>query len=265
MIHDASQRVVPIWEQVEQTLEKRRQTIERQEQRIINEGDTRDTNAWLERAGWHCYLNGLDREKLLESIETPDEETEPVLATVWHAMDEMIHHCQETVLHRVGLFVRMEVIRTEQHQTRYHPLQAYMDERAIREYSRPWKQIIMFIGRTRQQQEWDIPKYRMRSKQRKAWKYLIRVAREETQQRRQQDDNDDNDDAAVQSIAESVDPDQAAEYMLKPLPKACLEFCISLLDERITQKEYHSILVCALAVLGVKADGWLGPDRYPPI
>ena len=157
-----------MWEQIEQTLEQRRQTIEREKRRMINEGDSHDTNAWLERAGWHRYLNGLDREKLLEFIDAPEEESEPVLATIWRGMDEMIHHCQETVLHRVDLFVRMEAIRTKQHQTRYHPLQGYMDARAVREYSRPWKQIITFIGRTQQQQEWRVPKHRMRTKQRKA-------------------------------------------------------------------------------------------------
>jgi hypothetical protein len=37
--------------------------------------------------------------------------------------------------------------------------------------------------------------------------------------------------------------------------KACLEFCIALLSQLITRKEYDSLLVCALAVLGVKEDG----------
>ena len=37
-----------------------------------------------------------------------------------------------------------------------------------------------------------------------------------------------------------------------------LGFGISLLDYQITQREYESVLVCALAVLGVKRkDGWM--------
>ena len=40
---------------------------------------------------------------------------------------------------------------------------------------------------------------------------------------------------------------------------------MSLLDEWITQSEYHSVMICALAVLGVKKDGWLGVDQYPSI
>jgi hypothetical protein len=38
-----------------------------------------------------------------------------------------------------------------------------------------------------------------------------------------------------------------------------------LLDHRITRREYDSPLVCALAVLGVKEEGWKGLEQYPPI
>jgi hypothetical protein len=38
-----------------------------------------------------------------------------------------------------------------------------------------------------------------------------------------------------------------------------------LLSQSITRKEYDSLLVCALAVLGVKEDGWKGAEQYPPI
>jgi hypothetical protein len=52
---------------------------------------------------------------------------------------------------------------------------------------------------------------------------------------------------------------------LSRIQKACLEFCIALLSQSITRKEYDSPLVCALAVLGVQDDGWKGPEQYPPI
>jgi hypothetical protein len=38
-----------------------------------------------------------------------------------------------------------------------------------------------------------------------------------------------------------------------------------LLDQRITRREYDSPLVCALAVLGVKEEGWKGAEQYPTI
>ncbi|KAF2820470.1 hypothetical protein CC86DRAFT_304521, partial [Ophiobolus disseminans] len=64
-------------------------------------------------------------------------------------------------------------------------------------------------------------------------------------------------------------PDQSAANArlekLSRIQKACLEFCIALLDHRITCREYDSPLVCALAVLGVKEEGWKGPKQYPLI
>jgi hypothetical protein len=77
-------------------------------------------------------------------------------------------------------------------------------------------------------------------------------------------DNVDKMDGATEAA-----PDQSAASArpekLSRLQKACLEFCIALLDHQITRREYDSPLVCALAVLGVKEDGWKGPEQYPPI
>lgn len=43
---------------------------------------------------------------------------------------------------------------------------------------------------------------------------------------------------------------------LSPLQEACLDFCIELLNQRIQVHEYDCALVCALAVLGCRFDGW---------
>lgn len=65
---------------------------------------------------------------------------------------------------------------------------------------------------------------------------------------------------------EPSEPNDEPEYeKLTPIQKACLEFCIALLKQVISRKEYDCALVCALAVLGVKEDGWKGPELYPPI
>ena len=37
------------------------------------------------------------------------------------------------------------------------------------------------------------------------------------------------------------------------------------MSQKITRREYDSALVCALAVLGVKEDGWKGAEQYPPV
>jgi hypothetical protein len=49
------------------------------------------------------------------------------------------------------------------------------------------------------------------------------------------------------------------------IEKACLEFCIELLNQRHRSHKYESALVCAMAVLGQGEAGWRDPESYPPI
>ena len=120
-------------------MDQRKQAIEWREQKIVIEGEAKEVNPWLERAGWHTYLAGIERDKLLESVDRLDAETEPILTAIWQAMDDMIQHCQQTVIYRVGIFIRLEAIRTEKYQTRYHLLQGYMNAKLVQEYDRLWK------------------------------------------------------------------------------------------------------------------------------
>jgi hypothetical protein len=83
-----------------------------------------------------------------------------------------------------------------------------------------------------------------------------------------EDDNEDDNEAEADEEQGSAKAGQAKGnqvVQLSRIQKACLRFCIALLDQRITRKEYDSPLVCALAVLGVKEEGWKGAEQYPPI
>lgn len=104
---------------------------------MIQEGGVDEVNPWLERTQWHPYLVGLERPELTGCVEEPESEEEPVKAVIWMAMDELVHCRQQTVVRRVGVFVRMEAIRTEKHQTRYQLLQPYMNEKGLGDYGRP--------------------------------------------------------------------------------------------------------------------------------
>ncbi|EAU31635.1 predicted protein [Aspergillus terreus NIH2624] len=55
------------------------------------------------------------------------------------------------------------------------------------------------------------------------------------------------------------------DALLEPRERACLEFCVELLNQRHRTHEYESALVCVMAVLGRGRDGWRDPKSYPPI
>ncbi|KAF3032321.1 hypothetical protein E8E12_002369 [Didymella heteroderae] len=194
----------------------------------------------------------------------------------------MKNHCQASVIHRIGVFVRLEAIRTAKHQTRYQPLQPYMDEQSIVKHARPWQQMVMFSARTQREHAWKSPKYRFTRQQREAWEALVEQAEqsaagepdeEEEEEETEVEDRDDGTMADVDEAIDEMETDTAEPTVnaiseperLSSIQKACLEFCIALMSQSITRKEYDSPLVCALAVLGVKEDGWKGAEQYPPV
>lgn len=276
---------------------------ERAKKTIVN-GEADEVNPWLERTGWLPYLVGLERPNLLASIAEPDLDTnseeELIEAAIWKSMDQLAQFSQDSVVDRIGVFVRLEAIRTEKHQTRYQPLQPYRDAKAIVKHVRPWQQMLMFFARTQREHEWNSPAYRFTRRQREAWEALIKQATRavrggdidievtddevddeademdevddgvEQVDEMSDDDMDDIDEGIVRVEGEQEQDSNRPGGILKPeklstIQRACLQFCIELLNQSITRKEYDSPLVCALAVLGVTEVGWKGPELYPPI
>jgi hypothetical protein len=233
----------------------------------------------MERADLMACL----KELVAEPDPRSDVQPEPVKAAIWAAMAGLARFSQASVIERVGIFVRLEVVRTEKHQTQFKPLQPYMDKEAIVKHTRPWQQVLMFFARTQKEHAWKSPQYRFRRRQRKAWEALVREAEraageeaEETDEEVDEDmDKDMDEDMDGEIDVDEIDqateavPDQRATStrpeQLSRLQKACLDFYIALLDYYITRREYDSPLICALAVLGVKEDSWKGPEQYPPI
>ncbi|KAK7178346.1 hypothetical protein PSPO01_15608 [Paraphaeosphaeria sporulosa] len=265
------------WAQVVTNMDEAWGNVQKRAKTTIQDGARDEVNPWLERTGWMPYLVGMERPDLLASVEEPKAEEEPVAAAIWEAMDGLARFSQSSVIHRIGIFVRLEAIRTEKHQTRYQPLQPYMDEKSIGEHARPWQQMLMFFWRTQQEHVWKSPKYQFTKRQREAWEAFVKEAggaaggeEEDEEQLGATSDDKMTDDA--DSVVGEMEEAPAAGVgnmgepeTLSSIEKACLAFCITLLNQSITRKEYDSPLVCALAVLGVREDGWKGADQYPPI
>jgi hypothetical protein len=67
------------------------------------------------------------------------------------------------------------------------------------------------------------------------------------------------------SEEEEQGEEETEQEELTAIQRACLRFCMALLDQRNIDHDYDSAFVCGLAVLGVKEVGWKGVDQYPPI
>jgi hypothetical protein len=282
------------WARVGEQMAKAWETVEKRAQNTIQDGERDEVNPWLERTQWLPYLVGMERPGLLACVEEPvsdpdprkDEEAEPVEAAIWAAMDGLVRFSQASVIDRIGVFVRLEAIRTEKHQTRYQPLQPYMDKDAIVKHMRPWQQMLMFFARTQREHTWKSPQYRFTRRQREAWEALVEQAERSVEGEEEEAEGDEEEAEGDEGHEEIEEMDEMDEEMeageeeqdqpdqpppepgqpkLSRIQKACLTFCIALLNQSITRKEYDNPLVCALAMLGVKEDGWKGPDQYPPV
>jgi hypothetical protein len=168
---------------------------------LIQDGEKDEANPWLKRTGWVPYLKGLDPEALQASIErpnsNPEKEEEPVAEVIWTAMAEVARVSQLSVMHEIGVFVRLEAIRTEKHQTRYQPLEPYMNKESIQDRVRPWQEILMFLLRTQQPHEWKSPRYRFTRRQRSAWERLITEAVRIVRGGPEEEDEEETDDDEV--------------------------------------------------------------------
>ncbi|KAJ4354790.1 hypothetical protein N0V95_003520 [Ascochyta clinopodiicola] len=172
------------WAQVGEQMAKAWANVEMRTQNTIQEGERDEVDPWLERTQWLPYLVGTERPELMACIAEPvaepdprqEQQAEPVEAAMWAAMEGLARFSQASVIHRISVFVRLEAIRTEKHQTRFQPLQPYMDEKSIGDHTRPWQQILMFFARTQREHAWKSPAYRFTRQQREAWEALVEAA-----------------------------------------------------------------------------------------
>jgi hypothetical protein len=164
-----------LWKRIQQEANTRFESIQEEAKRIIQDGEKDEVNAWLERTGWEKYLKKYDRDELLAAVEKPGcnpEKEERFEVVVWKAMTDVATISQDTVS-KASVFVRMEAIRTEEHQTRYTPLETYWDPESIDRRAQPWRQILMFFVRSNREHDWKVPPYKFTRGQSRAFQRLI--------------------------------------------------------------------------------------------
>ena len=124
-------------------------------------------NPWLSRTKWHKYLR--------KPNPNDPEKPEPYETVIWKAMTEVARISQMTVS-KAGVFVRMEAVRSEKHQTRYTPLETYWDPDEIARKVQPWRQMMVFFVRTQKEHDWQSPPYKFTPEQFEKFHRLIEEA-----------------------------------------------------------------------------------------
>ena len=181
----------PAFEEYMNKVDKKIEEVQKKAREVIQEGKKGDSTPWLDRTRWPKYLSKCKITELLACIDGPamveedkkskkkhhqaemsqeEQRLEEIDTVIWNTMETTIRFSQQSVIDRVGIFVRMEAIRTEKSQNRFQPLQPYMDESTLSKHMEPWMHIMMFFARTQRKHNWTSPKYQFTKKQRRAFK-----------------------------------------------------------------------------------------------
>lgn len=139
----------------------------------------------------------------------------------------------------------MEAVRTDMFEVKYNPLQPYLEIRSIAKHCRPWQQMLMFFVRTWKAHEWKSPSYRLTRRQDAAFRQLIAIA-EASADSDGSDGDGDGDDGDSESSHDPKANDNIEAAWREPMTdneRACLAFCIELLNQRIHNREYNMALV----------------------
>ncbi|CAI7640780.1 unnamed protein product, partial [Penicillium viridicatum] len=246
--------------------------------RDIQTAQADEANPWLRRTGWAEYLEGSDPDDLHQCVRRPEHgdqlESERIAAVIWDAMEVVTHRSQK-VTALTGHTIRIAAIRVQRDQLPHKPLQAYMDADNIQRHCLPWQQILMFFARTQIPHRWKSPSYRLTPRQRKSWEHLWTQAGQtlggSVPGRGENPKELPDDDVASECSNDSDDSIEGTHYAtdigrpMTALDRACLDFCIELLNQQIHVKDYECALLCALAVQGNGPGGWRTADSFPPI
>lgn len=235
---------------IQQAEQQYAQTVAAREY-IIEPGQVNDANPWLRRTRWAEYLQGLSVQPLLESIEAPIEDAfdnEAPIRVIWDTMGSLGSLAQRITKH-CGHLIRTEAVRTVLYELPHQPIQSYMDIESIKRHVLPWQQILMFFARTQREHDWQSPQYQFTSQQVRRWQELWDLASSYT------DSNSDSETEAP----------PYKSLTISPIQRACLHFCVELLNQRAGADEYECAFVCVLAILGRTSHGWMDYQSFPPI
>ncbi|KXX73085.1 hypothetical protein MMYC01_210546 [Madurella mycetomatis] len=141
-----------------------------------------------------------------------------------------------TAIDEVGLAVLFEVNRKELGVKPPRPFDSRLEPATTDRYINVWKKAVGYLLRTSAYDPASRPAYRLTLKQRRLLRLFSRRLR---------------DSGGSEGDFDRVD-------------RVCLDLLVALLDHPLLGASYDSVLLSALAALGVRDDGgWLGPEQSP--
>jgi hypothetical protein len=244
-------------------LEAIRKAQEEEDRQITEPDEAKEPSPWLRRTGWASHLEGLDKKKLRTLVAAASDD-EPDLQILCKAFDWLIQDAQYHAIREViGLEALFEANKKEVDKETQMPFDSWMDITTIKRYTKACKQVLCFIFRAEDEEPEERPPYELTEEQQMAIEHTrihIEVLRQWkiTHALRSEDEED------AENEEEEEESDEEIELM-ENIQKEILRLWITILNHPLQDNEYKSVLISALAVLGIREDyGWVDAEDYTP-
>ncbi|KAF9766700.1 hypothetical protein IL306_000854 [Fusarium sp. DS 682] len=205
--------------------------------------EKKEPSAWLERTGWADHLQKFKAKKDLLPLVDPVQEDEPVLQVMCDTFDRVANHAKAAAVPSVvGLAALYQIERKEIHIKPSKPFDNRLEDESWAQYKAYWMTMLRIWQRMDGRQDEDRPPYKLTIRQGNLWDEF-------------------------EEAAEDVVAGQAREKGLtdEKMERLCLDMLIGMLDHQFKQSHYDSIVLSALAIMGINEDGgWIEPTDYTP-
>lgn len=229
--------------QIDEALEQREKETRALEDTILDNAAPTEVSPWLEMTRWPKYLHGHSFIEVARLANPANPAFEPLLVEFSDSLDRIVEQAHTSIRDdKVNVFDQARINSFIQRRRAFdRPLMVKLRNATYQKYKQVFKRLICFAYRTMQPENCIELAHRLTARQLGHLDEMITTGQEliglkQSQQTRDSDKQASN--AAQQSLAHRLD-------------RACLYFCISILDHTLKGDLFESTAIGFLAALGV--------------
>lgn len=195
---------------------------------------SREASPWLRKTGWLENLNGLTWLELSPLLEKPGNDEGLV---IWDTVGQVIDISNEAVQSNAGGTVLFTVCQAIKGVKPDEPLVTYLENNSLEKFKHAWCKIVIFFWHCEKSQKENCPDFIFSRPQLVAWEHF-------------------------KKLAEGNDEHNSGNDNMTNLQKACLDFCITLLDDKEHYSPFDCAMTVAIGAFGAASEGWQNPQTY---
>jgi hypothetical protein len=228
--------------QIAEALEQGNQAMSALENMILDNAAPTEVSLWLEMTRWPKYLQGHSFDEVALLASPADLASEPLLVEFSDSLDRIVEEAHSSIRNdKVNVFDQARINSFIQRRRAFdRPLMVKLRDSTYRNYKQVFKRLICFAYRTIQPENHIALAHRLTTRQLGHLDEMMAVGEELV---------------GLRQSREGEGVDQSSKAVRKPmearLDRACIHFCVSILDHTLKGDLFESTAVGFLAALAV--------------